>query len=119
MRPDDRAARISVVGFDAMGAAEFFVLVRREVRDDEVALFAEEKAALALLHHEGVAPARRLAAGWRERFPKPLARLQLQAAELSVAAWAVDVAVLDQWRGHHAMQSIRVHLGDLLALPDE
>ena len=65
-----------------------------------------------------MAPALGFATGRREGFPEAFARLQLEAAELPIAARAVDVSALDQRRGHDAVQSIRVLLTDLLALPD-
>src|SRR5262245_3276541 len=108
MRPDDAAAGIAVVRLEKACAAEFLVFLRAELRNDEVALFAEDKAAVALLDDKGVAPALGLAAGRREGFPEALAGFQLQAAKLAVAARAVDIAVLDQRRRHDAVQTVRV-----------
>src|SRR5690349_24648635 len=92
MRPDDGPAGIAVDRIDQVRAAEFLVFLGRELRDDEVALLAEDEAAVAVFDHEGVAPALGLAAGRHEGFPEALARLQLQAAELAIAARAVEVA---------------------------
>src|SRR6185503_13273711 len=74
---------------------------------------------IPLLHHERMSPTFGFAAGWREGFPEPLAGIELQAAELTVAARAVDVAVLDERCGHDAVQAVRVLLTGLLALPDK
>src|SRR5947208_15987245 len=94
MRPDDRAAGIVVHWIEQMRATDFLVLLGCEFCDNQVAAFAEEKcfSSRRVFHDKRISPARGLPARRLERFPKALARLQLQAAELSVAARPVDVA---------------------------
>lgn len=119
MRPDDGAAGIAIDGIEQVRATQFVIFLRTEFRDDEVALFAEDETAITALDDEGVAPALGLAAGGRKGFPESLARFQFQTAKLAVAAGAVDVAILDERRGHHAVQSVGFFLTHLLALPDD
>src|SRR5438552_1751940 len=57
VRPDNGAARVAVDGVNEVRPAEFVVFFGGELGYDQVALFAEEKAALGLFHNKGVAPA--------------------------------------------------------------
>src|SRR5262245_3407220 len=102
-----------------MHAAELFVFIRAEFRDDEVTCFAEEKTSIVVLHHESMAPAHRPAAGRRECFPEALAGFEVQATKLAIATRAVNISALDQRCGHHTVQAISVLLTDFLALPGQ
>ena len=102
-----------------MGAADFLIFLRRQLRDDEVAFFIEEKGALAVLHNERVAPPLGFARGRFERFPEAITRVGLQTPELPVAARTVNVSVFYQGSAHHAVKAVGIFLADLLTLPDD
>src|SRR5437762_2449259 len=119
MRPDHGATSISVGRFEQMGAADFFVFLRGESGDDQIALFIEQEVAVAVFHNERVAPTLGFAGGWLERFPGALAGLGLQATELAVTARSINVSLFQKRRAHDAVQAVGVLLTDLLALPDQ
>src|SRR5260370_26482624 len=103
-----------------MRAADFLIAARTELRDDQVAIFIEQEKAVPVFDDEGVGPAHFLAAGCRgvQRFPEAFAGVRLEAAQLAIAANAVDVAVLQDRRAHGGMQRIGVFFTDSLSLPD-
>ena len=71
-----------------------------------------------MLHEKGVGPARlHSAASGREILPDPLAGVGSQAAQLPVAANAVDVVVLKKRCRHDAVQLFCVFFAGALALP--
>ena len=72
-----------------------------------------------ILDNEGVGPAHFLAVGGggAEGFPNPLAGGGLEAAQLAVAANAVDVSVLQERRAQGGVQGVGVLFADALALP--
>ena len=101
-----------------MGAAEFVITLRREARDEQVALLIEDEIAVGVFHEEGVAPADFLAAGRGECFPDALAGVGFEAAELAVTAHTVNVAAFEKRRGHDAVQRVGVALAAFLRAPD-
>ena len=83
MRPDGHAAGFGSGGFDELGAADFLVTLRSELRDDEFALLIGEEDPVAVGDEEGVPPA--AFASEFSRFPETLAGIGVQAAELSLS----------------------------------
>ena len=108
-----------VGGLEQVGAADFLVAARAELGDDQVALFVEEEEAVAVLHDERIGPADGFAGGGGlEGFPDALAGLRLQAAQLAVAADAVNVAVFEEGRAHDGVEVGGVLLVHLERAPD-
>src|SRR5438876_9360416 len=69
MRPDDGTTGVAVARFEQVGAADFLVFLRAQLRDDEVAFFIEQEITVCVLHDESIAPALGLAGGGLECFP--------------------------------------------------
>src|SRR5689334_20035421 len=101
-----------------MRPADLVIFLGRQFRDYQIAFLAENKCARAVLHDKRVAPAFGFSGGGRECFPNAFARLFLEAAKLSVAAWRINVTILDEWRGHDAVQTVRVLLANFFAFPN-
>src|SRR5262245_40815108 len=106
MRPDDIAPRRLVGRLQYLRAANLVVALWRQTRDDEVALLVKNEIAILVRDQERVRPASLLAAGSLERFPQAFAGRGFQAAQLAVAAHAIDVAVLHDGSAHEAMQAV-------------
>lgn len=121
MGPDDVAAGGGVGGVEDVGAADFFVTFGAELCDDEVAFFVEEEEAVAVFYDEGIGPTHFffVVGGDFHGFPDALTGVGFQAAELAVAAGAVDVAVFKKWSAHGAMQGVGIFFTYLFALPEE
>src|ERR1041384_3105123 len=118
MRPDDEPATIFVGRFEEVGAAELFIALRAEVGNDEIAEFVEEEKPITVLDDKGVSPADPLAGGGGlERFPDALAGLGFEAAELTIAANAVDIAILEKGCAEDRVQVSSVFLADFLRAP--
>src|SRR5258708_30123864 len=103
-----------------MRAADFLVTFGTELRDNQVAFLVEQKKSVRVFYDERVGPAHFLAVGRGgvQRFPEALAGVRLEAAQLAIAANAVNMAVLQEWRAHGGMEGVRVFFTDSLALPD-
>ncbi len=109
--PDDGAAGVGGGGFEEMGAADLLVAFGGELGDDEVALLIGEEEAVGVFDDEGIGPAdERAAGGGSHGFPEALAGFELEAAELAVAADAVDVAVLNEGGADKAVEGVGVFL---------
>ena len=93
---------------NALNQARKEVAQRYDFKGTKASIEFETKDAKLVLvaDDERVAPPGGLAGGGRERFPEAFAGLELQAAKLAVAARAVDEAVFNQGRGHHAVQAV-------------
>src|SRR5262249_7084664 len=90
------ARRHLVRWFDHMRPADLVVALRRQLGDDEIAFLIEDEESIALWDQEGIAPALFLAGRGLERFPDAFAGVGLETPQLTVAAHAVDVTVLDE-----------------------
>src|SRR6266404_5428545 len=91
-----------------MSAADFFITLGTESCDDQIAMLVEEKEAITVRHQESVGPA--LLTGARGRLkglPEAIARGCSQAAQLAIAAHAVDRIALEIRRADDAVQTVR------------
>jgi len=61
----DRAAGVRVGGVEEVGAAELLVAQRRELGEDQVALFVAEEEAVFVFDEERIGPAHGLVTGGR------------------------------------------------------
>src|SRR5260370_16721009 len=74
--------------------------------DDQIAVLVEEKKAIAVRDQESIGPALLAGAGsCLKRLPEAIARGCLQAAQLAIAAHAIDIIVLEIGRPAHAVQA--------------
>src|ERR1017187_7686397 len=121
MRPDHRTAGIAIGRFNDVRPADLLVALGSEPGDDQITLFIEQEKTVLILDNEGVGPARFLAVGGggAEGFPKPLSAGGLEAAQLAVAANAVDISVLQERRAQGAVQSVGILFAHALALPNQ
>src|SRR6185436_9221900 len=105
MTPNDRASKAVAGGVEQVRAAELRVLLRAEPGNDQVASFAEDKVAVAVLHQKRSAGAKRPLAGGRlERLPEAFAGGEFDGPKLAALADAVHGAVLvDERRGADAV----------------
>src|SRR2546422_6251078 len=118
VRPQHIAASGGVGGFEQVRAADFFVAARGEFGDDQVAFLVEEEKAVPVFDDESVGPADGFArGGGLESFPNALARAGFEAAQLAVAADAVDVAVFEEGRTHNGVEAFSVLLSGLFGAP--
>src|SRR4051812_31665079 len=102
-----------------MGAADFLVTFRAKPGDDQISLFVKQEKTVAVLHDKSISPADRLSGSSRPKgFPDSLACFEFQAAQLAITADTVDMAILNEWRGHHRIEVGRVFLARLFRAPD-
>src|ERR1044071_2593058 len=118
MGPDDQSPGVPIRWVEQMSAADFIVTLGREPGDNEISLLIEQEESVAVLYDESVAPADGFAIGRGfERFPEARTGLGIEAAKLPVAAHAIDVTVLQEWRAHHGVEVSSILLARLLRLP--
>src|SRR5260221_1864702 len=111
VRPDDLPAAPILRRIEQVRSADFFVAFRRETGQDQVAQIVAQEKAVGVRHEEGVRRQGWLAAGGGQGLPDPLAGVGLQAAQFPHAAYAVDVAVLDDWGTHDGVQGLSEFAG--------
>src|SRR5260370_42403309 len=89
--------------------------------DDQIAVLVEEKKAIAVRDQESIGPALLAGAGsCLKRLPEAIARGCLQAAQLAIAAHAIDIIVLEIGRADDAVQAVGQsrHLALRFAFPE-
>src|SRR5262245_31601862 len=118
MAPNNLAICHRVGRLKQVRAADFFVTFRAELRDDEIAFLVRQKKAVAVFDDERSGPAFFFSARGNKCFPHTLAGVSLKATELAITARAVNVAVLDEWRGDDAVKRVGIALAIALAAPD-
>src|SRR5207249_285526 len=106
MTPDHRPIRHRIGRLQQMRAADLFIALGTQLRDDEIALLIRQEKPIAVHDNEGRRPALLFAAGGNKSLPYTLARIGFEAAELAIAARAVDVAVTDERRCDDTVQRI-------------
>src|SRR5439155_12452610 len=108
MAPDQVATKRVAGRLQNLGATDFLIALGRELGDDEMACLAGQEAAVAVLHDEGGAVGKRLAArGWRESLPEALAGFQLDGPQLALhAATTVNHAVFQERRAVGAIYGV-------------
>src|SRR5437667_134534 len=82
---------------------------RQASDDDQLAAIVVDEITVAVAHQEARRPPG-LLLGRLESLPNALARFDVEAAQLAVAADAVDVIALDYRRGHQRVQAIGLDL---------
>src|ERR1041384_6852506 len=102
-----------------MRAADFFVTFGTELRDNEIAFFVGQKEAITIFDDERRGPAHFFATGRFKTFPDAFAGVGVEAAELAVAAHAVNVAAIEERRAHDAVQTVGVPFTLALAAPEQ
>src|SRR5262249_48721287 len=100
VRPDDVPAARRLGRFQEMSAVNLPVALRRQFGQDQVALVVEDYKAVPLRHQEGGRADGLLAARGCICLPELLAVVFLETAQLAIRTDAVDMAILQHWRGH-------------------
>src|SRR5581483_4014157 len=95
--------------FDQRRTADLLVPLRRKRRDNQVAAIVVYEKAIAVPHHVARGPAR-LLSGDLLGLPHALARARVQAAQLAVAADAVDIIADNRGRRNQRVQTVGVDL---------
>ena len=103
-------------GRDELRPADFVVARRTQAGDDEFSAVVVDQHAAAVAHHVAGRPPAPLDRR-RLGLPEALAGRGVQAAELAVAADAVDVAAVDDRRGQHRVQAVGADLAVAASLP--
>src|SRR5712692_3902497 len=120
MRPVHRAELATVPrigsGLDESGPADFVIPPRGQRGDDQLAPVIVDEVPIAIAHDESGSPAS-LLLSHIQSLPHALSGLQVQAAELSVAADAIDIVTVDHRSVDYGMQTIGVDLAVALSLP--